>query len=73
MVGALCMTTTKPLLPPREKKVRSSVGLPPSLWKELEDVAEAANYTRDDVIEEFLKWALAQWKAERHQLTKAVK
>lgn len=69
MVGAQCMTT-KPLLPPREKRVRSSVGLPPSLWAELEHIAEVGNYTRDDVMEELLRWGLEQWKLEHRQLTK---
>lgn len=50
-------------LPKKEKKTRSSVKLPDALWDRLDATAKATRengeegYTRDEVIEHFIKWA----------------
>jgi metal-responsive CopG/Arc/MetJ family transcriptional regulator len=53
------------LLQPKKKRIRTSVGLPEELWEELEQTAKTVDYTRDEVIEELLRWGLAQWKLQR--------
>lgn len=53
------------LLPPKTKKTRTTVGLTDELWAELAEVVEATGYNRDDVMEEFLRVGLAQWRLQR--------
>lgn len=53
------------ILPPPEKTRRSSVSLPDEMWTRLDEIAEKTSYTRDTVIQHFLRWAIQEWEAER--------
>jgi hypothetical protein len=59
---------TVPILKPKDPKEAdkrtSSVVLPNYLWDELQAIADAADYSRNEVIEEFLKWGIEQHRKE---------
>ena len=58
-----------PVLPPRDPRdadVRSSgIMLPNCLWEELADIARLEGYSRNEVIAHFIRWSLAQYRAEK--------
>lgn len=64
MVG---MDVTR-ILPPRDKEsetVGTGVRLPKSLLARLDEIADDENYSRNEVIAHFLKWALEQYETEK--------
>lgn len=58
----------EPVLPPRERtsKVNKSVYLPAELWEALEVIAQASGeYSRNEVIEHFLRNRVNAWNREQ--------
>jgi metal-responsive CopG/Arc/MetJ family transcriptional regulator len=56
------------ILPPREKEgeqVATGVRLPKTLLDRLDEIGESENYSRNEVILHFLKWALEEYEAEK--------
>jgi len=39
--------------------------LPNCLWEELADIARLEGYSRNEVIAHFIRWSLAQYRAEK--------
>lgn len=54
-----------------EKTKRSSVELSNEVWERLEEIAGSTyktaskRYTRDEVMESLLRWAIEEWDAKR--------
>lgn len=68
------------ILPPKttEKTRGSTVHLPDSMWERLDAIsAETAEedveggYSRNEVIQQFLRWAIREYEAERRAKKKA--
>jgi hypothetical protein len=56
------------VLPPREKEgkqTQTGVRMPEALLQRLQEVADAENYSRNEVIVYFLKWALGAYEADK--------
>lgn len=56
------------VLPPREKegkRVNTGVSLPEDLLRRLDEVAELENYSRNEVVMHFLRWALVEYEKEK--------
>lgn len=54
------------LLPKRRpgKRKGATITLPESLWEEVDAIAVAQNYSRNEVVEHFLEWALEEYGRE---------
>lgn len=64
------------VLPPREKdgkQVNSGIRMPEDLLGRLQEIADAENYSRNEVIVYFLKWAVKAYEAEREEDSKKPK
>lgn len=66
------MSRIIPVPPAGETITRSSVKLPDSLWTKLEKISKETLdakgerlYTRDQIIEHLLRWALNEYDAEK--------
>lgn len=60
---------SKLVLPPLTgKKSRNTITLPDVIWKDIDEIAAASEkangetYTRNDVIEHLLRWALQEYR-----------
>lgn len=56
------------ILPPREKEgeqMATGIRVPKALLERLDEIADAENYSRNEVIAHFLKWAVEQYEAEK--------
>jgi hypothetical protein len=57
----------------KEETRRSSVELPVSMWSRLEEIAagtyktSSKRYTRDEIIQHFLRWALEEWDTKKRR------
>jgi hypothetical protein len=64
------------VLPPREKEgkqVNTGIRMSEDLLQRLQEVAAAENYSRNEVIAYFLRWALKAYEAEREEEKKSGK
>lgn len=56
---------TGPVLRSKEKMLRTSATLPVRIWLACKAVAdEAEDFTRDEVIADFLDWALREYRKQ---------
>jgi predicted transcriptional regulator len=53
-----------PIVPPKEEPVSFSARLPPTLVKEIDDIAEKTGRSRNSVMEFLLRWAIQESKRE---------
>lgn len=68
-------TVSSSILPPKgEEKTRgSTVHLPDSMWDRLDEIAletkqddpDGKGYSRNEVIQQFMRWAIREYEAER--------